>query len=378
MTSPRRSEEDRSASIDLSVPLEEVWSYRQPHVPALPVVEEGLVFFGDSQRHTTAIAEESRKKLWQSEGTLAPLGWWSGFLLGYAPDNQHLRLIEAQSGRTSRETGVPGGCVYCGADARWVAGAGYGEQWTIWCLDPGEAKLLWSTVLEKGVHVAGVGPLLAGDTVVIALDNGEVRAWHAETGKPRWASTLADLSWRRMSGQVEPGTARGRASVRGNRIFFNVTDHHVAALDLEDGSRSWTWGGPPFVIRDGQVRGDNYYALGWAGEYRILDAANGLERFAINLQRQLPRGAPVTLAPPLLVTESHILAGSEQGNVTAFGRDNGKFTWTYRPKATGSTIAGDNQFVVGNHRIYYGDATFRIRCLAPGGTKPAKAARRKR
>jgi len=251
-----------------------------------------------------------------------------------------------------------------------VAGTGYKEQATIWCLDPRDATVVWSKTLDEGLHPSETGLAVTEDTVVVGVHNGDVFAFHAPTGDQPWTSSVADLTWRRLNGQVEPGRVRDRPSVFGGHVILDVYDHYVVSLALGDGSRAWAWGGPPFVVRDGQLLDDKYYVLGWAGEYRILDAGTGREVFATDLGRQLPRDLlGIGLAPPLLVTSSHVLAGSERGHVTAFARDTGEFAWSYRPPGGESTEYGPYRFVVGDQRIYFGDATFRIRCLAPTAKK---------
>lgn len=349
-------------AIDLTAPLEEVWSYQQRHVYLLPVVADGLVFYGDSQRHTTAISEEDQEHLWQSAYKMSPIEWWGGSLIAYKHGGS-IQVVEPRSGRVTREIKAPGGCIASSSGERWVAGAGFEEQVTIWCLDPREGSLLWSKTLEKGAHVTAL--VVAGDTVVYAITSGEVRAFDAPTGERRWTSTVADLGWRRYSGQVEPGNVRGRPSVFGDHVILNVFDHYVVSLALQDGSRAWTWGGPPFAMSHGQRLGGRYYVLGAGAEYRILDARSGTELFATNLQRQLPRKEAHRLVRPMLVTGTHILVGGGSGNVTAFARDTGAFAWTYRTKDQGTTEEGDAEFVVGRDRIYFGNSNMRIRCFGP-------------
>ena len=371
-------------AIDLSAPLEEVWSYQQPHVPALPVVAEGMVFFGDSQRHTTAITEEGRQKLWQSAYKMTPEGWWGGFLIAYKHGQEEagtyvsgpIQLIEPRTGRVCHAISVPGAGAGVSSSERWVIGRGYQEQPILWCLEPREGRLLWSKTLDKGIHVTGLA--IGEDTVILGLGTGEVLALDAPTGERRWTSTVADLSWRRESGLVEPGTVRDRPSVFGDHVILNVVHHHVVSLSVQDGSRTWTWGGPSFAVKYGQRFEDRYYVIDWTGDCRVLDAATGREIAAINLSRQLPRDQGLRLVPPLLVNATHILIGSEQGNVTAFARDTGAFAWSCRTREGGSTEYGEIGFVVGNNRVYFGDSTFRIRCLGPKVETTARRARTSR
>jgi len=100
--------------------------------------QRGTVFYTDSERRTTAISEQGRVMLWRSDGRNFPVGWWDRRLLLYAGERKSVQWIEPHSGRICHETGVPGGCVSCVSGERWVAGTGYKEQATIWCLDPRE------------------------------------------------------------------------------------------------------------------------------------------------------------------------------------------------------------------------------------------------
>ena len=301
---------------------------------------------------------------------MTPEAWAGGLLIAYKHGQEEagtyvsgpIQLIEPRTGRVSHEISVPGGCVGVSSSERWVIGTGYREKTIIWCRDPREAAVAWSKTLDEGV-VKGL--VISEDTVVCGMSTGEVLALDAATGERRWTSTVADLSWRRESGLVEPGTVRDRPSVFGDHVILNVVHHHVVGVSVQDGSRTWTWGDPPFAVKYGQRFEDRYYVIDWTGECRILDAATGREIAAINLSRQLPRDQGLRLVPPLLVNATHILIGSDQGNVTAFARDTGAFAWTCRTREGGSTEYGEIGFVVGNNRVYFGDSTFRIRCLGP-------------
>ena len=110
MTRPAGPASHDPAALDLGEPLEEVWSVRQPHVPVLPVVADGKVFYGDADRRTTAIVEESGKKLWQSNGILLPQEWWRGRFavfgrrIYYADATFRLRALASRGSKPGRRS----------------------------------------------------------------------------------------------------------------------------------------------------------------------------------------------------------------------------------------------------------------------------------
>ena len=163
-------------------------------------------------------------------------------------------------------------------------------------------------------------PALANDTLVLADVSGQVTALHAETGREAWQVKL------RSEVHATP-------AIVGGRVFVVTTTPEVVVLDLASGAEIWRTdaGGPSSpAVANGVV-----YVGGEDQAVRALDAGSGEERWST------PLGYPIASSPASSGDMVYIASGP---SITALDAASGQTLWGH---VAGDVITADVAVVDG-------------------------------
>jgi outer membrane protein assembly factor BamB len=202
-----------------------------------------------------------------------------------------------------------------------------------------EMKSLW---LRKSAE-AGLtsSPGVGNGLVVVGGRNGEVIAFDAGTGAPKWNVKVTS-------------EVLGAPLVLAGKVIVRANDGRVFGLDTADGSREWVFdrGLPTLSLRGNSppVAGHGLVYIGYDdGSVIALRENDGLRAWEQRVaepdgRTELDRVADVD--GELQVGEAEIYAASFHRQVMAISAANGRPLWTRDiGSANGLALAGDNVIV---------------------------------
>ena len=255
-------------------------------------------------------------------------------------------IITATSGANSRvrwtyNTGdqvysspaVAGGTVYVG-----------GEDGNVYALGAATGHVLWSYTTGAPVDSS---PAVAGGTVYVGSWDDKVYALGAATGQVLWSYTTG--------AEVDSSPA-----VAGGTVYVGSDDDRMYALDASTGHVLWSYttGGP--VDDKPAVAAGTVYIGSDDGKVYALDAATGhlLWTYATGSPTPPFIGAQVTSSPA--VAGGTVYVGSDGGKVCALDAATGHVLWTYTtgdPVESSPAVAGGTVYVGSNDdKVYALDA----------------------
>ncbi|XVQ14683.1 PQQ-binding-like beta-propeller repeat protein [Spirillospora sp. CA-255316] len=237
----------------------------------------------------------------------------------------------------------------------------------------GQGKLLWRRY--TGSEYLMSSPAVAGGAVFIGSEKGDLLAFDARTGKPRWKYSTGTriISWPAVDGgvvyvggedgnvhAVDTGTGRARwrrqvgatgtgtnTLVAGGLVFAG--DDPVRALDAADGSPRWqSRGGTRYVSH--RTVADGVLYVPRSKSLAALDASTGRLRWEYGMSKGSGGAA---------VSGGVVYCGDFQGNqVHAFSARDAEPRWKYR--TTGAVTARPQ---VSGGRVYVGDRNSNVLAL---------------
>jgi outer membrane protein assembly factor BamB len=180
-------------------------------------------------------------------------------------------------------------------------------------------------------------PLVAGDTVVAATEDGTVYAFAATNGRRKWSTSL--------DGQLADTPAIG-----DDTVYVADRDGGVYALALADGSRRWrnSYDGVPAIYSSPTVYGNLCYVTG-SGTLLVIDADGTEVARATSETGQDFQSAPA-------VTEDAVYVGGFDG-VYAWNRGTGTRRWRFSPNDARIfdrvAVAGDTVYATNENGALY-------------------------
>lgn len=212
-------------------------------------------------------------------------------------------------------------------------------------LDPATGRENWAAPLVADNHWIA-SPLVVGETIYAANNNGTLYAAELETGRLLWSLPLDNSLWSaptsdgrlifvtsldHMLYAVDPqaravawkkdlgGSAPGSASVSsdGRTVYVGSFGNKVFALDAQSGATQWTADAKDWIWGAPVQAGDTLYAADISGRVYSLGTAHGK-----NAWPELQPDGPITGSP--LVLPDGMLVATESGTVFAFDRTGAK------------------------------------------------------
>jgi outer membrane protein assembly factor BamB len=255
-------------------------------------------------------------------------------------------------------------------------------------------RLLWAASVGKAED-AILFPVVVGDGVFAAAQDGTVARFDAATGAETWRINLEQtlsggvgsdgslvavgtfegevialdgakggLTWRaRVSSEVLSAPV-----VTGDLVIVRTGDGRVFALDAKDGKRRWLYQrtSPPLSVRSpvGMVADRGNLLTGFAGGKLVSIAlANGAVRWEATVS--LPRGATelervTDVVGVPVVAEREVCAVAYQGKVGCFDGASGNALWL-RDLSSTAGLAVDARYV------FVSDDKGAVQCLDRAG-----------
>jgi outer membrane protein assembly factor BamB len=354
----------RRASI---APIKEVWS-----VPSFnwragsPQFGEGLVFvrYGLGKARLAALDRETGRVVWKS-GHGTPLGVFEGKVVALTADRYE--VLEARTGKKLGDFAGPRTCITAMSGRVLVAQLPEG----LWAADLATGRTLWK---DEGRIGWAEEPrfCVSGDRAVFGLEDGSVAALTLSDGRKVWRCNLAELNLpltskrQRIERKLRLAVTPSRlARVAAYRRSVIIGTGDVVALSVDDGRVLWTRGD---YLDDGYLLDGRYHFFGFMGgrpptTYAVVDAGTGRLRFKAELTVPSDlswRKHISTGGSRLVVSESHVLIGTQQGAILAYARESGAYAGCVLERGNYGHPGG---LVLDGDRLFASDGT-RLRCFA--------------
>ncbi len=204
-----------------------------------------------------------------------------------------------------------------------------GRDGALISLDAATGLPKWGTPFVASDHWVAP-PLVAGDTVYAANNNGTLYALKLATGELNWSLKIGHALW-------------GAPVTNGKLIFVPSLDHFLYAVDPEARKILWkadlggSVPGSPALSADGST----LFVGSFAKKVFAVDAATGSIRWTADAKDWI-------WGTPALGGDS-VYAADISGNIYSFGAPNGKNPWTtIQPDGpiAGSPVALTNGMLV--------------------------------
>jgi len=202
-----------------------------------------------------------------------------------------------------------------------------GRLGVAWSFEPGSDETLWESF-----------PVVAGGTLYVTTNSGQVLAFDAAAGVRRWSYTpRVDLLTAAAEGQRPLN--RGVAVARGH-VYLVTWDARLVALDADDGRELWsvaiapgerdvTGAGPP-TYHDGRliVGASGSDPAGTRGFVAAFDAGDGRPLWRFHTVPRGRGGGRVWMPPTVDARSGIIYAGTGNPSPALTGARRGCARWT--------------------------------------------------
>lgn len=191
--------------------------------------------------------------------------------------------------------------------------------------------------------------------VVVGTEKGQVMAFDAESGKPRWTA--------RVSSEVLAAPVVGE-----NLVAVRSVDARIVGLDVADGKRRWAYQRvtPALTLRSnvGMLMVDNMVLAGFPGGKLVaINGKNGAATWEATVAvpkgaTELERVADITSLP--VADEREVCAAAYQGRVACFELSTGTQVWA-------RDISSSAGLDMDKTRVYVSDDKGAIQAFARDG-----------
>jgi outer membrane protein assembly factor BamB len=257
--------------------------------PGTPVVDKGVVYFGDDGG-----------RLWALDSSTGQVKW----VYKHGPHgiSQAPCVADGKVYFSSRD-GVE--CVFCE-----------------------NSRLVWSRDLPRGA--AECSPLMVGAAVLVASPDGIVYAFDKETGDTIWrASLMIDVQpdpkeFDSKRARFEANAARPVSSASdGKTVFQSIFDQsRVVALDCKTGRQIWSFHAGGWIYDQPVVTQQFVFVGSQDRHLHCLDRSTGKPHWKFPVHSRIEAGAAVA--------QGRVYFGACDGRVYCADVDSGKQIWTYK------------------------------------------------
>lgn len=211
------------------------------------------------------------------------------------------------------------------------------ENGNLYAINLISKKLLW--LFHSGGALSST-PAVANGQVFVLSRAGKLHAIDAQTGIEKWSFATGGehrFAARRYLGLTatdEPVSDPwdywlSSPLVAEGKVYFGSSDHHVYALDAENGKLIWAFktGGE---VHSSPALADNRLLIGsWDGALYALDAQNGnmLWKYQTETEQKSHIWRGIQSSP--VIDDKQVYIGSRDGYMYALNIANGKQLWRY-------------------------------------------------
>ena len=292
---------------------------------APPIVVAGRVYVLDARASVSAHSARSGKRIWRVNLTPEGENSEEGYGGGLAADFGRIVVatgfgdvfgLDPSNGAKlwRRNLGLPVRSAPTAANGRVYIVTVNNEVHTL-DIETGEVVWDFRRYSESAGVLANTSPAIAGKTVVVPYKSGELLAFDAETGKPKWGDALTRTG--RLSSVGAINDIAGRPAISGGAVYAVSHSGRLAAIDLKSGRRLWARN-----IASTQtpwVAGNTVFVVSTGAEVVALNAKDG----KIIWVRKLPLWGDPEDRKDRIVYSGPVLAGgrllivSSTGNLIA-------------------------------------------------------------
>jgi len=214
---------------------------------AKPVIAGNRVYTLDTEGKVRAFSKNSGKRLWETSLKPENEDEEAGFGGGLALDGGKLFAatgfgtvvaLNPSSGKVlwTKRFELPFRMSPTAVDGRIYA---VNSESQLFCLSAEDGRQLWTArgLPEAATVLSNASPAVSGDTVVVPYPSGELLAFDASNGQPKWAESLT---------RTRPGMASknvgdtARPAIAGGTVYAVSGAGRLIATDIDNGSRRWS------------------------------------------------------------------------------------------------------------------------------------------
>ncbi|VAW17924.1 hypothetical protein MNBD_ALPHA09-400 [hydrothermal vent metagenome] len=248
---------------------------------APPIVVAGRVYVLDAGAAVSAHSAASGKRIWRvnltPEGENSEEGYGGGLAADFgrivvATGFGEVYGLDPSNGAKlwQRKFGLPIRSAPTASNGRVYIVTVNNE---VHALDIETGEVVWDfrRYSESAGVLANTSPAVAGNTVVVPYKSGELLAFDASTGKPKWGDALTRTG--RFSSVGAINDIAGRPAISGGAVYAVSHSGRLAAIDLKSGRRLWAKN--VASTQTPWVAGNTVFVVSTGAEVVALNAKDG-------------------------------------------------------------------------------------------------------
>jgi len=282
---------------------------------AKPVIAGNRVYTIDTEGTVRAFSKNSGKRLWETSLVPEKEDEEAGFGGGLALDGGRLFAatgfgtvvaLNPSSGKVlwTKPFDLPFRMSPTAADGRVYV---VNSESQLYCLSAEDGRQIWTArgLPEAATILSNASPAVSGDTVVVPYPSGELLAFDASNGQPRWAESLT---------RTRPGMASknvgdtARPAIAGGTVYAVSGAGRLIATDIASGARRWS-----VDVSGSQapwVSGDGVFVVDRTGKLVAIKRDSGKVAWVTALPRARIWNGPVLAGGKLwLISSKGLMAG---------------------------------------------------------------------
>jgi len=297
-------------------------SSSQGRLTASPIVVGNRVYTLDTEATVHAFDITNGSRLWRAELTPEDEESEEGYGGGLAASNGkifaaigfgHVVALDPANGNKlwDKPLGAPVRTAPTAADGRVFITTVNNE---VYSLNQQDGEIAWKFqgVAETAALLSSTSPAVSGGMVVVPYTSGELVAFSAGDGNPRWSDSLTKAG--ALSSLANMNDIAGRPVIEGDTVFAVSHAGRLAAFSLKTGER--IWGQDISSTETPWVAGNYLFLVNEQGVLMALSRKDGKIRWV----RQL--GSDAQWSGPVLAGGRLILVSST-GTVASVSPENG-------------------------------------------------------
>lgn len=285
-------------------------SSSQGRLTASPIVVGNRIYTLDTEATVRAFDASNGGSLWRAELTPEDEESEEGYGGGLAGSNGkifaaigfgHVVALDPATGNKlwDKALGVPIRTAPTAADGRVFVTTVNNE---VYSLNQQDGEIVWKFqgVAETAGLLSSTSPAVSGGMVVVPYTSGELVAFSAGDGSPRWSDSLAKTG--ALSSLANMNDIAGRPVIEGDSVFAVSHAGRLAAFSLKSGQR--TWGQDISSTQTPWVAGNHLFLVNEQGVVMALSTKDGKIRWVRQLGSDVQWSGPVLAGGRLILVSS--------------------------------------------------------------------------
>jgi outer membrane protein assembly factor BamB len=285
-------------------------SSSQGRLTASPIVVGNRVYTLDTEATVHAFDITNGSRLWRAELTPEDEESEEGYGGGLAASNGkifaaigfgHVVALDPANGNKlwDKSLGAPVRTAPTAADGRVFITTVNNE---VYSLNQQDGEIAWKFqgVAETAALLSSTSPAVSGGMVVVPYTSGELVAFSAGDGNPRWSDSLTKAG--ALSSLANMNDIAGRPVIEGDTVFAVSHAGRLAAFSLKTGER--IWGQDISSTETPWVAGNYLFLVNEQGVLMALSRKDGKIRWVRQLGSDAQWSGPVLAGGRLILVSS--------------------------------------------------------------------------